>query len=110
VDRTVAASPSAIRPSEETCPLGEQEATGSHYSTLDELLAASTVMFMQTVIQTPTFLADAKAAGLDDAEPAEIAATIAANPLIGDIIPGTGGARKVRSEAGERASPTAIGS
>ncbi|MBD2750756.1 type II toxin-antitoxin system RelE/ParE family toxin [Microvirga sp. BT688] len=51
---------------------------------------------MQTVIQTPTFLADAKAAGLDDTELAEIAATIAANPLVGDIIPGTGGARKVR--------------
>ena len=53
-------------------------------------------MTMQTVIQTPTFLADAKAAGLDDAELTEIAATIAANPLVGDIIPGTGGARKVR--------------
>jgi hypothetical protein len=53
-------------------------------------------MTMQTVIQTPTFLADAKAAGLDDTELAEIAATIAANPLVGDIIPGTGGARKVR--------------
>ncbi|MGF9764412.1 type II toxin-antitoxin system RelE/ParE family toxin [Microvirga sp. 0TCS3.31] len=51
---------------------------------------------MQTVIQTPTFLADAKAEGLDDAELTEIAATIAANPLIGDIIPDTGGARKVR--------------
>jgi hypothetical protein len=50
---------------------------------------------MQTVIQTPTFLADAKAAGLDDAELAEIAATIAVNPFVGDIIPGTGGARKV---------------
>ncbi len=53
-------------------------------------------MTMQTVIQTPTFLADAKAAGLDDTELAKIAATIAANPLVGDIIPGTGGARKVR--------------
>jgi hypothetical protein len=53
-------------------------------------------MTMQTVIQTPTFLADAKAAGLDDSELAEIAATIATNPLVGDIIPGTGGARKVR--------------
>jgi hypothetical protein len=42
---------------------------------------------MQTVIQ---------AAGLDDAELAEIAATIAVNPFVGDIIPGTGGARKVR--------------
>jgi hypothetical protein len=63
---------------------------------LTELLAAITVVTMQTVIQTPTFLADAKAAGLDDSELAEITATIAANPLIGDIIPGTGGARKVR--------------
>jgi hypothetical protein len=51
---------------------------------------------MQTVIHTPTFLADAKAAGLDDAELAEIASTIAADPLAGDLIPGTGGARKVR--------------
>ena len=51
---------------------------------------------MQTVIQTPTFLADAKAAGLDDSELAEMAATIAANPLIGDIIPGTGSGRKAR--------------
>jgi hypothetical protein len=63
---------------------------------LTELLAAITVGTMQTVIQTPTFLADAKAAGLDDAELAEITATIAADPLVGDIIPGTGGARKVR--------------
>jgi hypothetical protein len=53
-------------------------------------------MFMQAVIQTPTFLADAKAVGLDDTELAEIAATIAADPLVGDIISGTGGARKVR--------------
>jgi hypothetical protein len=43
-----------------------------------------------------TFLADAKAAGLDDSELAEIVTTIAANPQVGDIIPGTGGARKVR--------------
>ncbi len=63
---------------------------------MTELRVASIVMTMHTVIQTPTFLADAKAAGLDDSELAEIAETIATNPLIGDIIPGTGGARKVR--------------
>jgi hypothetical protein len=51
---------------------------------------------MQTVIQTPTHLADSKARGLDDGELAEIVATIAANPQIGAIIPGMGGARKVR--------------
>ena len=63
---------------------------------MSELLAAIIIKSMQTVIQTSTFLADAKAAGLDDVELAEITATIAANPLIGDIIPGTGGTRKVR--------------
>ncbi|TXM63973.1 type II toxin-antitoxin system RelE/ParE family toxin [Methylobacterium sp. WL120] len=51
---------------------------------------------MQTVIQTPTFLADAKAAGVMDDELSAIAVTIAADPQAGDVIPGTGGARKVR--------------
>jgi hypothetical protein len=63
---------------------------------LTELLATRTVMPIPTVIQTPTFLADAEAAGLEAGEIAEMVATIAANPQIGDIIPGTGGARKVR--------------
>jgi hypothetical protein len=51
---------------------------------------------MHTVIHTPTFLADAKEAGLDDNELSEIEAAIAADPLAGDLIPGTGGARKIR--------------
>ncbi|SFU83246.1 hypothetical protein SAMN02799631_02589 [Methylobacterium sp. 174MFSha1.1] len=51
---------------------------------------------MHTVIQTPTFLADAKAAGVEDDEREAIVATIAADPLAGDVIFGTGGARKVR--------------
>ncbi|RVU15648.1 type II toxin-antitoxin system RelE/ParE family toxin [Methylobacterium oryzihabitans] len=51
---------------------------------------------MQTVVQTPTFLADAKAAGVEDDEVAFMTAVIAADPLAGDLIPGTGGARKVR--------------
>ena len=66
-------------------------------------------MTMQTVIQTPTFLADAKAAGLDDAELAEIAATIAANPLVGDIIPGQVEPERSGSEAEARASQAGIG-
>jgi hypothetical protein len=57
-------------------------------------------MAMQTVIQTLTFLADVKAAGLDDRKLAEKVATIAANPQIGDIIPGTGG--RVRSGSERR--------
>jgi hypothetical protein len=51
---------------------------------------------MHTVIHTPTFLADAKEAGLGDNELSEIEAAIAADPLAGDLIPGTGGARKIR--------------
>lgn len=51
---------------------------------------------MQTVVQTPTFIADAKAAGVTDDEMAAIVATIAADPEAGDLIVGTGGARKVR--------------
>jgi hypothetical protein len=76
-------------------PIGSLKLLVAITCLLTELLATITVGAMQTVIQTPTFLADAEAAGLDDSELAEIAATIAANPLIGDTIPGTGGARKV---------------
>lgn len=51
---------------------------------------------MQTVVQTPTFIADAKAAGVTDDELSAIVAMIAADPEAGDVIVGTGGARKVR--------------
>ena len=51
---------------------------------------------MQTVVQTPTFLADAKAAGVTDDELSAIVAMIAADPEAGYLIVGTGGARKVR--------------
>jgi hypothetical protein len=51
---------------------------------------------MQTVIETPTFLSDAKAAGLSEQERLTIVQTIATDPEAGDVIPGTGGARKVR--------------
>ena len=51
---------------------------------------------MQTVIRTPTFLSDARFSGLSEDEQAEIVNLVAANPTLGDIIPATGGARKVR--------------
>ena len=51
---------------------------------------------MHGIIATPTFLADAKAAGVTDGELEEMASIIASDPEAGDIIPGTGGARKVR--------------
>lgn len=51
---------------------------------------------MQAVIETPDYLADAKAAGLSDAERRVIIDLVADNPVAGDQIEGTGGARKLR--------------
>ncbi len=51
---------------------------------------------MQTVLATPVFLRQAKEVGLDDDEIAEIVGVLASNPMLGDVIPGTGGARKLR--------------
>lgn len=51
---------------------------------------------MQTVIETPAYLASAKDEGLTITEREAIVSYIAANPDAGDIMPGTGGARKLR--------------
>jgi hypothetical protein len=51
---------------------------------------------MHSVIETPTSLADCRNAGLADDEVSNIIAAISADPLAGEIIPGTGGARKLR--------------
>ena len=51
---------------------------------------------MHTVVETPAFLSDARSLGLPDAERLAIVTRIAANPAAGDVIEGTGGARKVR--------------
>ena len=51
---------------------------------------------MQTVVETPAYLGDARALGLTETERASIVAWITANPEAGDVIVGTGGARKVR--------------
>ncbi len=51
---------------------------------------------LQTVVETPAYLADAKNAGLDDRERTAIVDFLARNPLAGDPIIGTGGARKIR--------------
>lgn len=51
---------------------------------------------MHAVILTPTFQRDARDAGLEDDDVLEIASAIAADPLAGDLIVGTGGARKMR--------------
>jgi hypothetical protein len=48
-----------------------------------------------TVIETPSFLRDAKRI-MDDEERQEIVAFLAHNPNAGDILQGTGGIRKLR--------------
>ena len=51
---------------------------------------------LHAVIETPGYLADAKAAGVTQAERLRIVTSFAERPMAGDDIPGTGGARKVR--------------
>jgi hypothetical protein len=51
---------------------------------------------MHCVIETPSFRKSAKKINLTEDERFEITTTIAADPLIGDLIPGAGGARKIR--------------
>lgn len=51
---------------------------------------------MQTVLFTLTFERQAKAAGLSEDELAAIASALASDPPAGDLVAGTGGARKVR--------------
>jgi hypothetical protein len=51
---------------------------------------------LHSVIETGVYLASAKGAGMTEGERATIVDVIAADPLAGDVIPGSGGARKVR--------------
>ncbi len=51
---------------------------------------------MQTVVETPAYLASAKDEGMSAAELKAVVDLVAANPLAGDVIVGTGGCRKLR--------------
>jgi hypothetical protein len=51
---------------------------------------------MKTVIETPSFLATAREAGLADDMLEFIVATISDDPMMGDMMAGTGGCRKSR--------------
>ncbi len=51
---------------------------------------------MHTVVETSEYLTAASKAGMTDVERWAVIDAIAANPEAGDIIPGTGGCRKVR--------------
>lgn len=52
--------------------------------------------FVQTVVETPAFLDDARSLRISDGERLAIVTWISANPAAGDVIEGTGGVRKVR--------------
>ena len=54
---------------------------------------------MHGVVFTPTFESDARDARLSEDEMMDIVAAIAADPLVGDLMAGTGGARKLRHAA-----------
>jgi hypothetical protein len=51
---------------------------------------------LQALIATPTFEAQARTAGVSEEEMKEICDVIAGDPQAGDLISGTGGARKLR--------------
>jgi hypothetical protein len=51
---------------------------------------------VQTVVETPAFLSDARSLELPDGQRLAIVTWIAAHPNAGKVIEGTGGARKVR--------------
>lgn len=51
---------------------------------------------MQTVVETPEYLIAAGKAGMTDAEREQAVDYLASNPDAGEIIPGSGGCRKVR--------------
>lgn len=51
---------------------------------------------MHSVIRTATFLTDARAAGLSEDDQQIIIAAISEDPHLGEVMPGTGGCRKIR--------------
>jgi hypothetical protein len=51
---------------------------------------------MHAVIETSGFINDAAAAGLSDDERSRIVSLVAEDPTLGVLMPGTGGARKIR--------------
>jgi hypothetical protein len=56
-------------------------------------------LLMQTIIETSDYLRDAKAAGIAADERRAIVDSIAANPTVGELLVGSGGARKIRFAA-----------
>lgn len=66
------------------------------YLFVDAYTAMPYISYMQSVIETQAYLASAKDAGMSAEEMAAVVDMIAANPEAGEIMPGCGGARKLR--------------
>jgi hypothetical protein len=54
---------------------------------------------MHGVIETGAYLSDVADAGMSEAECETVITALSENPMCGDLMPGTGGARKVRFAA-----------
>jgi hypothetical protein len=65
---------------------------------------------VHAVIETPGFLRDAADAGLSEKRCRELVAAIADDPTQGELMKGTGGARKVRFAGRGKGKQAAIGS
>lgn len=59
---------------------------------------------MHTVIESPTVLADCQKAGVSDKDRGMMVSAISNDPKKGDVMPGTGGARKLRFAGRGKAS------
>lgn len=66
---------------------------------VDKHTALQYISLMQTVLLTSLFQKQADATGIDEDDLQGIVSIIAADPLIGDLMVGTGGARKLRHAA-----------
>jgi hypothetical protein len=63
---------------------------------------------MHSVIETPTFLRDAAQSGMSEEERTVMIRVIASDPTLGEVMPGTGGARKYGFRNAARGNPAAI--
>jgi hypothetical protein len=62
-----------------------------------------------TVVETARFLKDAKPP-MSDSEREELVVFVGANPEAGEVIPETGGVRKIRSQQGRAQRHETVGS
>jgi hypothetical protein len=65
-------------------------------ASVDNRTTMSHISAMHVVVELPGFATAVRGAGLSDDDRARIIDRVAARPDVGDPIPGTGGARKVR--------------